>query len=166
MYALMLAFLQCCTCLTLSLYADIKMEIHPRPNSAEQQSVVSSQQHHIPLIGAQTFPLITSIPAPVSLSTSLSSVPTTFNPLTSSSIRLGQMPTLQLKGQSSDATAAMDRDALAKAELRRARRSAVCFPTPYMHCSELQLVMCLAASASSPRPFHAPALGFVPACGA
>lgn len=111
--------------MTCLIHVDIKMEHHPRPNSAEQQSAVSSQQqHHIPLIGAQTFPLITSIPAPVSLSTSLSSVPTTLNPVPTS-LRLGQMPSLQLKGHSSDATAAMDRDALAKAEVRRARRSAL-----------------------------------------
>lgn len=99
------------------------METHPRPNSAEQQSAVSSQQqHHVPLIGAQTFPLITSIPAPASLSTSLSSVPAPLNTVPTTSLRLGQMPSLQLKGQGSDASA-MDRDALAKAELRRARRS-------------------------------------------
>lgn len=113
-----------CHVLIVLCCAEIKME-HARPNSAEQQSAVSSQQqHHVPLIGAQTFPLLTSIPAPASLSTSLSSVPAPLDTVPTSSLRLGQLPSLQLKGQGSDASGAMDRDALAKAELRRARRSA------------------------------------------
>lgn len=120
--------LPCWLFLTPQSHADIKLETHARPNSAEQQSVVGTQQqHHIPLIGTQSFPLITSIPAPVSLTTSLCNVPAPLNTvpsssLASSSLRLGQMPGLQQKGQSSDGAAAMDRDALAKAEVRRARR--------------------------------------------
>lgn len=119
---------------------------HARPNSAEQQSVVSSQQqHHVPLIGAQTFPLLTSIPAPASLSTSLSSVPAPLDTVPTSSLRLGQLPSLQLKGQGSDASGAMDRDALAKAELRRARRSATQPASLFVTTVVVSKLLCVSA---------------------
>ena len=105
---------------------DIKLEPQSRGSSADV-AVSSQQSHHLPLIASQAFPLITSIPAPVSLSTSLVSPPATLNPVTSASLRLGQMPGLQLSGHNSDHSGGgmggvMDKDALAKAEVRRARR--------------------------------------------
>ena len=120
-------------------YADIKPEPHSRGSSADatasshqqqqQQHQQQQQQHqqHLPLIASQAFPLITSIPAPVSLSTNFTSPPATLDPVSSASLRLGQVPSLQLNGQGSDASGGamggiMDKDALAKAEVRRARR--------------------------------------------
>ncbi|DBA92208.1 hypothetical protein WJX77_002964 [Trebouxia sp. C0004] len=101
---------------------DIKIDPHSRGSSADV-AVSSQQQHHLPLIASQAFPLITSIPAPVSLSTSLASPPANLNPVPSASLRLGDMPSLQLKGHSSDHSGGvMDKDAQAKAEVRRARR--------------------------------------------
>lgn len=105
---------------------DIKIDPHSRGSSADA-AVSSQQQHHLPLIASQAFPLITSIPAPVSLSTSLASPPANLNPVPSASLRLGEMPSLQLKGHSSDHSGGamggvMDKDAQAKAEVRRARR--------------------------------------------
>ena len=57
------------------------------------------------------------------------SPPATLDPVSSASLRLGQVPSLQLNGQGSDASGGamggiMDKDALAKAEIRRARRCA------------------------------------------
>ena len=106
--------------------ADIKIDPHSH-GSSQDAAVSSQQQHHLPLISSQAFPLITSIPAPASLSTSLASPPTTLNHVSSASLRLGEMPSLQLKGHSSDHSVGamggvMDKDALAKAEVRRARR--------------------------------------------
>ncbi|KAA6423290.1 MAG: hypothetical protein FRX49_06742 [Trebouxia sp. A1-2] len=43
---------------------DIKIDPHSRGNSADA-AVSSQQQHHLPLIASQAFPLITSIPAPL-----------------------------------------------------------------------------------------------------
>lgn len=120
-------------------FADIKPEPHSRGSSADaaasshpqqQQQQHQHQQHpqqHLPLIASQAFPLITSIPAPVSLSTNFTSPPTTLDPVSSASLRLGQVPSLQLNGHGSDGSGGnmggiMDKDALAKAEVRRARR--------------------------------------------
>lgn len=94
-------------------------------------------QQHLPLITSQAFPLITSIPAPVSLSTNFTSPPATLDPVSSASLRLGQVPSLQLNGQGSDGSGGamggiMDKDALAKAEVRRARR---CDTT--LHCASV-----------------------------
>lgn len=105
---------------------DTKIDPHSRGNIAEA-AVSSQQQHHLPLIASQAFPLITSIPAPVSLSTSLAAPSMTLNPVSSASLRLSQMPSLQLQAQSSDHSGGamggvMDKDAFAKAEVRRARR--------------------------------------------
>lgn len=105
---------------------DIKPEPHSRGSSADA-AVSSQQQHHLPLIASQAFPLITSIPAPASLSTNFTSPPSSLNPVSSASLRLGQVPSLQLNGQGSDASGGamggmMDKDAVAKAEVRRARR--------------------------------------------
>lgn len=105
---------------------DIKVDPHSRGSSADA-AVSSQQHHHLPLISSQAFPLITSIPAPASLSTTLASPHTSLNPVSSASLRLGDLPSLQLKGQSSDHSGGamggvMDKDALAKAEVRRARR--------------------------------------------
>ncbi|KAL3146365.1 hypothetical protein ABBQ32_003053 [Trebouxia sp. C0010 RCD-2024] len=108
---------------------DIKPEPHSRGSSADAAPSTHQQlqQHHLPLIASQAFPLITSIPAPVSLSTNFVSPPAALDPVSSASLRLGQVPSLQLNGQGSDASGGamggiMDKDALAKAEIRRARR--------------------------------------------
>lgn len=118
-------------------FADIKPEPHSRGSSADaaasshpQQQQHQHQQHaqqHLPLIASQAFPLITSIPAPVSLSTNFTSPPATLDPVSSASLRLGQVPSLQLNGHGSDGSGGnmggiMDKEALAKAEVRRARR--------------------------------------------
>ena len=113
---------------------DIKPSLHSRGSSADaavssQQQQQQQQQHHLPLITSQPFPLITSIPAPASLSTSFTSPPTSLGPVSTAPLTLGQVPSLHLSGQGSDGSGGamggiMDKDALAKAEIRRARRCA------------------------------------------
>lgn len=75
------------------------------------------------------------------------SPPAALDPVSSASLRLGQVPSLQLNGQGSDASGGamggiMDKDALAKAEIRRARRCvkfARCTFKIVLSCGEITL---------------------------